>query len=440
MKNTLYKVIIMYKFRRILSLLMAITMAISMNVINIYATATSSEAIKDTSASEEKGSQSEAAAILGDISTLDSTYPNVVVELPNAGDSKTIDMQIDHSLYPTAMLFAYIYGGKLGDVDIKVNGTSIKLNPFATGGSSVAPVKSVAKITGSGVKNYTITVSTTQGNASCALNLGTEATFAESFGGVSNVVSVAKNQPYNNGVTWFNGRKLLLNGDGEWFQYTADGDTYIFASALRVDDLVISVQDADTRQIIDKTGAGDIEIDRVSSTLYTGCVQKLFKLQSGHDYLIQVTAASAVSADVADTYNISIGLPSIIGGKVDYTSSSSYSIPANISKTFTFQVSGQPKSSRLSTGGSVSFRPSSAADKVSITSCEIVAPNGKSLSAQYGEYSHNQPVNFENYLTSFNNIPINGTWMVTIKSSKAISGLKFKINGNTYHIAGKDGN
>lgn len=31
-------------------------------------------------------------------------------------------------------------------------------------------------------------------------------------------------------------------------------------------------------------------------------------------------------------------------------------------------------------------------------------------------------------------------WSVTIRSSKTISGLRFIIAGNTYHIVGKDGN
>jgi len=277
-------------------------------------------------------------------------------------------------------------------------------------------------------------------NAFAETNLVTKAAFTEKLSGADNAVPIAKNKPYDYGVTWVNGSKEHLNGEGEWFRYTADGDTYIFASAIRVSDLIITVYDADTGLDVGKTGAGDIEIDRVSSTLYIGNVQKLFKLQPGHDYLIQVKAASYVSANPGDTYNISVGLPSVSGGQVNYVSGSSYSIPANISKTFTFKISGQPNSTRLAQGGWMSFRPSSGTDKISITSCQIVAPNGKILNATYGEYDNNQPVNFENYLTSFSNIPINGTWKVTIRSSKAISGLKFKIAGNTHHIVGKDGN
>lgn len=279
------------------------------------------------------------------------------------------------------------------------------------------------------MKDASVYSTAVKNNASAALNLGTET-----------AVSISKNKPYEFGVTWVNGRKELLNGEGELFRYTADGDAYIFASAVNVNDLIISVSEADTGLTIDRSGTADIEIDRVSSTLFTGKVQKLFKLQAGRDYLIRVKAVSYVSANPGDTYNISVGLPSVSRGQVNYASSNSYSIPANTSKTFTFQVSGLPKSTRLAQGGGVSFRPSSAADKVSITSCQLVAPNGKILNATYGEYENNQPVNFENYLSSFSNIPINGTWSVTIKSSKAISGLKFKIAGNTYHIVGKDGN
>lgn len=139
--------------------------------------------------------------------------------------------------------------------------------------------------------NAYATTNAIKSDASGTLNLGTEAALTENFSNVDNAVPIAKNQPYDYGMTWIYGKKELLN-DSEWFRYTADGNAYIFVSAVRVSDLIFYVYEANTKLIVGQTSAGDVEIDRVSSTLYTGKVQKLFKLQPGRDYLIRVKATS----------------------------------------------------------------------------------------------------------------------------------------------------
>lgn len=43
-----------------------------------------------------------------------------------------------------------------------------------------------------------------------------------------------------------------------------------------------------------------------------------------------------------------------------------------------------------------------------------------------------------NYMTNPKNIPLNGTWKVTIKAKKALSGLTFSIGSRVVVINGND--
>lgn len=467
------------KLRRIVCFIAALTLSASMSMSNVLAEATSSNAesaaqteesgetpeeeIYDTengesveAVPEEVEPQSETTTgtqtgestekiddvlMLGQAGTLDVS-PKVTVELPKAGDKKTIDMQIDHSLYPEAILCAFISGGS-GDCTVNVSGVKVyTLKTKASGGSTGYSTKEVFKINGSGgVKNYTVTVSTTTGNIDCALILATEDTFAETCGGRENAASVQKNEATTNGATFTAGMQSLLNGDGEWFRYKADGDTFIHASATRVKDFVVTVYDADTGLVFDKTESKDLVTQTHSSTLWTGHIQRNFKLKSGHDYLIRIQSTTRLASNSDNRYNFSVGLPYTVSRTLNLSSTKTYSLPANTTKTFRFSVDGYPNSTRLAKSATISFRPSSAADNVQITSLRITAPNGKVLTAaNYGEYYHTQNVNFSNYLTSLDNISLNGTWTVTVKAKSSISGLKFKINGNAYYIPGSDGN
>lgn len=466
------------KLKRTVSLMLALSLSASMGVTNVYAVATANNAeseaqteasaetsddeIYDTENEEpveklpEDRAPSETSAgardsgtaekidsvlMLGETSTLD-TNSKITVELPSAGDRKTFNVQIDHSIYPEAILYAYTDGG-LGDCTINVSGVrSYTLRTKASGGSSAYSSKEVFKISGSGgVRTYNVTVSTTSGNAGCSLILATEDTFAELGGGQENATSIQKNQAHTYGTTWTSGMQSLLNGDGEWFRYTADGDTFIHASATRVKDFLVTVYDAETGTVFEKTSSKDLETQTHSSTLWTGHVQKRFKLQPGHEYLIQVQSTTKLASNSDNRYNFSVGLPSVANSTVGLSSTKSFSIPANTTKTFTFSVSGYKDSTRLARGATVSFRPSSSADNIKITSLKITAPNGKVLTAtNYGEYNYNQDVNFSNYLTSLDNISLNGTWTVTVRASKSISGLKFRVDGSAYYIPGTDGN
>lgn len=361
--------------------------------------------------------------------------------MPAAGDSKTFTMQIDHSLYPEAWLFIFPYGG-IGECTVNVAGVgshTLRTRPATS--STVFDLKGIFTIKGAdGVKDYTVTVSTPEGNAGCGLVLTAKDTFAATCGGEDNAASIRKNEATDYGVTYFSGYRPLLTGAGEWFRYTADGETYICARAAEMDDLKVTVYDVNTGEIFADTKPEDREIVQEGGGQWTGYVSKRLALQSGHDYLFQVQSASA-KADSATKYYFTAGLPGTINEMIKINSTNSFSLPANTTKTFTFNVSGYPSSSRLGSYGRICFQTGSVTSNLDITSLKITAPNGKVLVApSQGRYDLSKPIDYNHYLTGSSNIPLNGTWTVTIRSRAALSGLKFKIESEVEHIPGKDGN
>ncbi len=413
------------RLKRILSFLLAFVLAVGMNVA-------------DVSAAELEESILES----GDLVVFDEDN-RITFELPNPGDQKTFRIQIDHALYPNARIYVFPYGGQ-GDCTIRISGAAYTgtktLNTKPAAGTIVFDTKTVFKIAGDGAEEYAVSVSTSEGNAAYALILTTEEDFVDMCGGKGNAVSIRKNQATEYGVSYFGGLRRLLAGDGEWFRYTADGDTYIHASAAEIDDLTIAVYDADTGLQKCITGADDRETVQEEYGQWTGYVSKKVELQPGHDYYFQVKSESA-KKDSEYVYLFSAGLPRTVYDMIEVRSSKTFSIPANTTKTFSFEVSGYPKSSRLGGYGRICFQTGSVVNNLDITSLQITAPNGRVLTApSQGQYNLSTPIDYDNYLTSRNNIPLNGTWKVSIRSKTALSGLYFRIKAQVDHIPGKDGN
>lgn len=75
-----------------------------------------------------------------------------------------------------------------------------------------------------------------------------------------------------------------------------------------------------------------------------------------------------------------------------------------------------------------------------ITKCTIVSPNGVAFNAKYGTYSHSTNPDVVNYLDNPNNIPINGKWTVTVKTTETASDYRLRINTSVCQICGNDGN
>lgn len=467
------------RLKRILSFLLIFALAVGMNVANVSAAEletegtevpegiaeTQDDVIYDTENVEIEGMSSalvkepkiSVEAQSGEIANIDENVSEseelvafdednrIIFELPNPGDKKTFRIQIDHTLYPDARICIFPYGG-FGDCTIGISeATAADVRTIRTkpnSGSTAYDMKTVFEMQGAdGVKEHRVSVSTVEGNAVCAMVLATKETFADVYGDWRCAATVRKNQSTEFGVTFGSGWQRLLNGKGEWFRYTADGDTYIHASCSKMDDLRISVYDIDnTEEAIYWTDADDRETVQEGNGEWTGYVSKKVALEPGHDYYFQVQADSD-KRDSPYKYLFSVGLPRTVYDMIEVRSSKTFSIPANTTKTFSFEVSGYPKSSRLGGYGRICFQTGSVVNNLDITSLQITAPNGRVLTApSQGQYNLSTPIDYDNYLTSRNNIPLNGTWKVSIRSKTALSGLYFRIKAQVDHIPGKDGN
>jgi hypothetical protein len=367
--------------------------------------------------------------------------------LENTTSLDEYTIQIDHALYPDAMLFAFTYGGT-GDATVSVydeNNTRVATIGLKAQGTSTSPNTwpkgfSYIRSTSGEIKTYTMKVSTSTGNAGYAINLGTEETFAECFGGSDNITTVPKNvaSPYS--VGWISGNAALLE-EGEWFHYTASGYTYITASMANHNSLAFSVIDAETELPVYTTKPTDRVLKSYSSTLYYGYVQTGLNLTAGHEYYIKFyTTGSVTPSSLSQAYSIYIGLPCIESDTSTATSSTTYSIAANKETTFKINIDNLPKSTRIQPGGHIRFRTSSTVNNSYITSCTITAPNGKVYTAPNGNYTYNTAIDFENFLTNPNHVPLNGTWTIKIKASRALSDLKFSAGGLNWSIVGNAGN
>lgn len=377
--------------------------------------------------------------------------------LATVDDTETYTFTVDHSVDPEIVLYAYAVGAT-GDGIIRVtdesgaNAAGIMLRGTSsdTYGTAYVPKSfdTISDTTGA-VKNYTITVTTSTGNFGYQINVGTIDTMAEDFGGRENVATVAKNTPASNTAAigssaHFKGYMALLSNGGEWFRYTADGYTYITASITNYNNLSFEVwlDDPVTPVRIYQTSSDDRVIERHSSTLYEGHVQYGVELVPGQDYLIHVYSPSTVIPDdPADFYNIYLGLPSYTSLKTSFVSDTTYSIPAYTTQTFRIPVeilsdNAQPNSLMAGSQTKVSFTTSSSTNNSYISSCIITAPNGYSFSALKGSYNSFDNPDVVNYFTNPNNVQINGTWTVSIRSTKALSGLSLKISGYVREIVG----
>lgn len=380
--------------------------------------------------------------------------PLITGALANPGDTATHYIQIDHALYPEAVLYAFTYGKGSGNATIEVydedstlvTGIALinKLDDKVA--NTIMRPKGGAYIRSSSatIKNYRITVKTETGNVGYAINIGTIDTYVENLGGPSNITTVGKNIPPEAAyikTVYLISPQMQLN-DGEWFRYTADGYTYITARIPKHDSLAFDVYDATDNSLVYRTNAGDKGIEVMDPSTYTGYVQKGLDLEAGKDYLIKFYSTSHIaSTDITEGYYVSIGYPFLTTQKFDYTPQTFY-VPANTTKTFYINVSDSaiPTSARAEGGTAVYFTAGSSSNNAYITSCKITAPNGYTFTptngAYRGKFVQPSPVN---YLTDPNHVPIRGTWKVTIRTSKSLN-FKFYFTGYYYMIMGNDGN
>ncbi len=378
----------------------------------------------------------------------ESEGPMITGVLPTTEDIDTHEIEIDHSILPQVTLYAFCYGAT-GDVTVKVKNSDNAIvaqttltNHAIDGQIGYRPKNYVSFSNGTGaVKTYTIVVSTNTGNAAYAINIGNKETFVESFGG-ANITTISKTIPTANQASTLTMSSCLgttsLLETGEMFHYRADGGTYITATLMKHNTLAFMVFDLETGELVYQTGPEDSGKLFDSGTSYMGYVTRYLNLEKGKDYAILFYATGAIASNASNYYQIYIGVPYFYWEPADYTSSRSYSVPANTQKKFTFNVSGFPQSARAEKT-IISFNTSSSFNNSSITSCIFTAPNGSQyIASVYGKYSGNFSFDPLDYYGA-SNTPLNGQWTVTIKTSEPLSGLQFKIKSHYVRIVGKPG-
>lgn len=365
--------------------------------------------------------------------------------LENAGDVALYEVTIDHSITPKVLVCYYtfaltndfsfqIYGEDSRLItDSKIESHDVNYEPKEFSGISATDGRT---------EIYTLVFTALEDFVGFGFTLGTEENFEEDFGGLEACATVAKNIPYGTLVQLKDSRYLVgyrsLLNVGESFLYVADGPTFITARGDPGDVINFKVYDLDAQQDICATNSSDHVIRHTEGIPSVDFVSKYLKLESGHTYLITFYSTEHISTDRPwdDPYVIWIGLPAIANESIDCTSES-FTIPANTKMTYTFTLSGFPKSARLSTLTWIRLLTN---DHYMISYCQIKAPNGQTFLAPYGRKWGPADPEIYDYLTTPDNIPINGKWTVTVTSTHTLSNVRFNLSGSYKMILCNDVN
>lgn len=370
--------------------------------------------------------------------------------LTNAGDAKSYTIEVDYSVVSEVILCAFPFL-TTKDFTISIYRESTQTTSEIT--TQLNTVNFIPKTFISllskenTTETYTISIIAQEDVTGYAFTLGEKETFADDFGGGNTYPTIPKNNPceepgyITNMPQFIKGYQALLN-TGEWFHYVADGETYITAEIMNRHDLAFDVYELDTGIPVATTKDTAHVVSYYSNGEYLDVVQMRLDLEVGKDYVIRFYSTSYVPVSDEDLWNslytIWIGLPYFKNQSVSYTSPA-YSLPKNTTRTFTFDVSGFPDSMRADDMTRFNVKGSSTGG-ISATSCRITAPNGYTFTAPYGSASGLPFPTLYNYLDSPSNIPINGTWKVTVSSIKDIPNLRFYISGAALQIVGNHGN
>lgn len=369
--------------------------------------------------------------------------------LDNAGDVESYMVEVDYSVISEAVLCVYPF--------ITTKDFTVSIYRESTQTTTELPtemntVNFIPKLfirllpTENAIETFTISFAAQEDFTGYAFTLGGKETFADDFGGGNTYPTVPKNNPdpeYKTALSrFFKGYQALLN-TGEWFHYVADGETYITAEIMNRHDLAFDVYELDTGNCVGRTAASNHVVSYYPNGEYSDVVQMRLDLEVGQDYVIQFYSTSNATVSDEDLWNsmytIWIGLPHFEHQSVSYTSPA-YNLSKNTTRTFTFYVSGFPESMRVDNMTHFNVRGRDPYGGISATSCKITAPNGYTFTAPFGSASGLPFPTLYNYLDSPSNIPINGTWKVTVSSISDIPNLRFYISGHALQIVGNDGN
>lgn len=386
----------------------------------------------------------------GDEEEEEERGPTAFGVLVSTDEVASYTLEVDHDLFPEFIIGFYRYctvNDFRATVLTESTQKAVTIDTNTGGGTNILSARrflTFSKPEG-GIENYTITIRTSVPQTGYAFIISTPDTFVDDFSGIHSFTTAAKNVPTDElrklGLNQHMiSRQALLNGGGDWFHYNADGETYITASIINWNNLAFEVYDLDTAKQIYYTTKENNVIRTRSDTLYEGYVQARLDLTPGKDYLIHFYSTSYKQVEnLDDVYHIWMGLPSIQMEKIEYTSSLC-SVAANTTRTFSFHLSDYPESMRASKDTIFRFTGGGKYHDYNITSCQITAPNGYSFSAPQGSKTGLSMIELDDYLNNPSNVPINGTWRITVKASQAIPNLKFSISGYVSQIIGNDGN
>lgn len=370
--------------------------------------------------------------------------------LANTGDRETNTFVIDHSITPDIVISARASGNNPAklivlisdDAGGKYTGKQVSGIPNSPTDGINTPKGfwNISNQTGATV-TYKVTVEAKSDNAEYIISCGPVDKLSATLGGRDNAVPVAKNISSNSFVGYIRSYSALLNGNGDWFRYTAEeGDTYIALRSDSCSSLAFKIYDSETGLQIDATNATDIYTKRYSTGYCIYTAQRGYELEAGHEYFINMYSTKPYApSDLTETYDVAIGLPCIDVVNLKYVSPRSYSLSARKPTTFRVNVDGFSDLSRP-VDLTLAFSTSSLVTNGSISSVIVTSPNGKSfpLGALGEGYFNSLPMDFGNFLNSPDHVQLNGTWTITATSNSAISGLKFKISGGAFHISCND--
>ena len=198
------------------------------------------------------------------------------------------------------------------------------------------------------------------------------------------------------------------------------------------------IVDPETSSIVYETNSDNrCKYDDIG-TAYVGCVSSYLALEAGKDYLICFYVTDPIEEVWGDYYYVHIGLPEMYSESMNYCTPTSYTIPANTTKTFTFTIDEFPTSAVAGQTAYVAFNTPKTVDNVCITSLVVTAPNGQSYVASPSGICRDFHYDSRDFFSP-DNVRLNGTWTVRIRTSQTISGLQFKMYGYYKRIPGQIG-
>ncbi|MCI9076462.1 MAG: hypothetical protein HFH10_11845 [Dorea sp.] len=272
----------------------------------------------------------------------------------------------------------------------------------------------------------------TDTNSSFSFSVGNSLELPKMLSGMDKITPIEKYEGfeqagYTNYVTtrnYFPGKDFA-----DYYSYTATNRNIIelFSMGSTGDDnMEFEIRDRITNKIVYLTSADDATVETVSNTSKIYYVRYDGRdMVQGTEYIIKVYSKNGVSLE--KNYNLYAGNPMFRPGYIsNISSTSSGTITTKSDKLFTFSVSGAPKGAYAT---KIYFSPGKSIYRGSY---RIIATNGRTYyatEAGSGIYKDSVVIPFDaiNY-DGGGNAPVNGTWMVWLRSPSGSYTIRPKIS------------